>query len=52
MIKTVEQLKKFLGKNYTIAYGSNLAIFAMVDGKRIDLPISEKMLRGALCGSK
>lgn len=52
MVNNIKELREFLGKNYTIAYGSNLAIFAMVDGKRIDLPISEKMLRGALCGNK
>lgn len=44
MIKTIQELRDFLGKNYTIAYQLPNAKKATVDNKKIDLPIKKESL--------
>lgn len=52
MIKTVEELKEYLGDGVTIAYNSRLAIKAKVNGKVICLPIDESKLNRFKKGGK
>lgn len=52
MIKTVEELKEYLGDGVTIAYNSRLAIKASVNGKVISLPIDESKLNKFKKGGK
>lgn len=44
MIKTIQELKDFLGKSHTIAYQLPNAKKARVDSIKIDLPIKKESL--------
>lgn len=44
MIKTIKELRDFLGENYTIAYQLPNAKKATVDSKKINLPIKKESL--------
>lgn len=44
MIKTVQELRAFLGDTYTISYRSDRAINARVNRVNIDFPISKENL--------